>query len=48
MGAEGNLRWPYQAVVMNRFEPTRSRIGSTAGDSRRGMIFRSGSGGICD
>src|SRR5690349_10992961 len=50
MGAEGNFRWPYQAVVMKRLEPTSKRIGSTAGDKsgieilvwfRRGMRLSS-------
>src|SRR5690349_11116814 len=36
IGAAGNFRCPYQAVVMKRLEPTNRRIGSTTGD-RSGM-----------
>src|SRR3954452_7226706 len=32
IGALGNLRWPYQAVVMKTLLPINRRIGSTAGD----------------
>jgi hypothetical protein len=28
----GNLRWPYQAVVMKRFEITNNKIGVMTGD----------------
>jgi len=32
-GTSLKRRWPYQASVMNRFEPTSSRMGSRPGEA---------------